>query len=145
MNIFTKFLNLVFHALLVISTVFYDPIFSQLKEEAKGLYMLALLVAVAIHAPSYFGSWRKLMLFLLVCFLVPTAIEEISVRTGFPFGYFEHKLGREQYGHIKTFFFLADPKIPVMVSLFWVCVSLSFFFYSATFIQLFKMCVVFFF
>lgn len=56
---------------------------------AAGGQFLALLAFILIHASLALG-WRGTIAFVSVVWLTSFLIEALSVRTGFPFGYFEH-------------------------------------------------------
>lgn len=56
---------------------------------AAGVQFLALLIIVLLHA-SLSAGWRGAFCFFAILCLTSFILEAISVRTGVPFGFFEH-------------------------------------------------------
>ena len=68
---------------------------ASLPSGIKGLSVTLLLVAfMLVHGAARYG-WRGILVYFAICLVVSNSLENLSILTGFPFGYYSYteKLG----------------------------------------------------
>lgn len=74
--------------LYLISTIVFG---GQMDHSTGQLFLLGSIL-VLMHAPKRYG-WKGTFIFIATAYIVSTILEDMSIRTGFPFGNYHYTLG----------------------------------------------------
>lgn len=87
--------------LLVYAVIALLPIFAN-TEQTRQIASLPILVDIvfAVFVAVMFFGWKDMLMFYLISFVVTVVVENISVLSGIPFGFFEHYEAGPRIGNI---------------------------------------------